>query len=411
MAMMFPLGRVLEIDLSRQESKLTTLDEQEVVDWLGGRGLLAKLLSDRLRPGVDYYSPDNPLIFTVGPLTGTRSPSAGRYSLGARSPMTGGYGMAFSGGPFGPAISYSGLQAIIITGASKKPIALAIEGDKVSFRDASHLWGKNTFETQDQLKEELGDPKAEISCIGPAGENLVRFAAVISERRAAARCGLAAVMGSKKLKAIALTNTPKPAYEVARPDDFDAAVKECFKVLAKHPFSKVFKNLGSSLTLSVCQETGILPTRNFQEGVFEGADNISGQRLKDEFRVRRTASCYRCPVNCESEVRVDKGQYAGASTRGLEYETLFALGSNCGNDNLESIIFMDMYCDMMGLDTMSLGVTVSFAMECFQRGLLTKEDTGGLDLSWGNHQAIKELTDLIVTRKGLGDVLAEGAAL
>ena len=411
MALTWPLGRVLEIDLTRRESRLNVLDEQEVLDWLGGRGLLAKMLSERLNSGLDYYAPENPLIFTVGPLTGTRSPSGGRYALGTLSPMTGGYGMAFAGGPFGLAISWSGLHAIVVTGASPDPLALAIEGEKVAFHDASHLWGKDTFETQDRLKEELNDPKAEISCIGPAGENLVRFAAVISDRRAAARCGVGAVMGSKKLKAIALTHVPKPEMKTARPEDFDAAVKDSFRALAKHPFSKSFRDLGSSLTISVVQESGILPTRNFQEGVFEGADRISGQRLKEEFRVRRPASCYRCPINCESEVRVDSGEYAGAHTRGLEYETLFALGSNCGNDSLESIIFMDMYCDKMGIDTMSLGVTISFAMECFNKGLITKEDTGGLDLSWGNHGLFKKLTDLIVAKEGFGAVLAEGAAL
>lgn len=411
MSLTWPIGRVLEIDLTTQESNITVLDEQEVIDWIGGRGLLARLLSNHLAPGTGYYSPENPLIFTIGPLTGTKSPVGGRYALGTRSPMTGGYGMAFSGGPFGPAIRWSGLYAIVITGASEKPLTLAIQGDRVNFRDASHLWGKTTFETQDMLRDELKDPKAEISCIGPAGENLVRFAAIISDRRAAARCGVGAVMGSKMLKAIALTGILKPDVKVARPDEFDTVVKESFKVLAKHPFSKVFRDLGSSLTLSVVQEAGILPTRNFQEGVFEGSENISGKRLKEEFRVRRTASCYRCPVNCESEVRVDKGEYAGAITRGLEYETMFALGSNCGNDNLESIIFMDMYCDKLGLDTMSLGVTISFAMECYEKGLITKEDIGDMDLSWGNHRAIKELTDLIVEKKGFGAVLADGAAL
>jgi aldehyde:ferredoxin oxidoreductase len=258
------------------------------------------------------------------------------------------------------------------------------------------------------LRDEFGDPKAQISCIGPAGENLVRFSAVISGRRAAARCGVGAVMGSKKLKALALCDIAKGKSEVARPDEFDEVVKEAYWALVKHPVGKMMKNLGSSFTVDVVNEAGILPTRNFQEGVFEHAKQISGQRLKDKFRVRRTASCYRCPVTCESEVRVETGPYAGATTRGLEYETLFALGSNCGNSTLESIIFMDMYCDKMGLDTMSLGVTISFAMECFEKGLITKHDTDGLDLTWGNHLVLRDLADLIVQRKGLGAVLADG---
>ncbi|MBW2120614.1 MAG: aldehyde ferredoxin oxidoreductase C-terminal domain-containing protein, partial [Deltaproteobacteria bacterium] len=203
---------------------------------------------------------------------------------------------------------------------------------------------------------------------------------------------------------------PKGDYQVARSGEFDRVAKEAYRALVEHPVGKIMKTLGSSFTVDVVNEAGILPTRNFQEGVFEHAKRISGQRLKDEFRVRRTASCYRCPVTCESEVRVDRGEYAGASTRGLEYETLFALGSNCGNANLESIIFMDMYCDMMGLDTMSLGVTISFAMECFERGLISERETGGLDLSWGNHRVLKDLADLIVQRKGFGAVLADGVA-
>jgi aldehyde:ferredoxin oxidoreductase len=375
---------------------------------MGGRGLVAKILCDQLRAGTDYYAPENPIVFAIGPLTGTKAPVAGRFVAGTRSPLTGGYCMAVSGAEFGPAMRWSGLQAIVISGASSEPVAVSFQHDTVTFRDGSHLWGKETFETQDILMNELDDPKAQISCIGPAGENLVRFSAIISGRRAAARCGVGAVMGSKKLKAIALTHIPKGKYEVARPGEFEEVVKEAYRALVKHPVGKIMKDLGSSFTIDVVNEAGILPTQNFQKGAFEHAKRISGQRLKDEFRVRKRGSCYRCPVTCESEVRVDKGEYAGASTQGLEYETLFALGSNCGNSNLESIIFMDMYCDKMGLDTMSLGVTISFAMECFEKGLITKEDTGGLDLSWGNHRVLRDMADLIVQRKGLGAVLADG---
>jgi aldehyde:ferredoxin oxidoreductase len=218
-------------------------------------------------------------------------------------------------------------------------------------------------------------------------------------------------MGSKKLKAITLTGIPRYRYEVAQPSEFDKVVKEAYQALLKNPTLKILRDLGSSFTLSVVNEAGILPTRNFQQGVFESAPQISGERLKEVFRVRKSSSCYRCPVVCENEVRVNEGEYAGAYTRGLEYETMFALGSNCGNACLESIIFMDMYCDMMGLDTMSLGVTISFAMECFEKGLITGREIDDLDLSWGNHQAIKKLSDLIVQRKAFGDVLADGSAL
>ncbi|MBW2058051.1 MAG: aldehyde ferredoxin oxidoreductase family protein [Deltaproteobacteria bacterium] len=410
MTLVWPLGRVLWIDLSRREFHFTALDEEEVLRWLGGRGFVARILSDRLKPETGYYAPENPIVFAIGPLTGTKAPVAGRFVAGARSPLTGGYGMSVSGSEFGPAMRWCGLHAIVISGTSGEPVAVSIQDDRVTFRDASRLWGRDTFETQDILKQELQDPKAQISCIGPAGENLVRFSAVISGRRAAARCGVGAVMGSKKLKAIALSRIPKGDYQVARSGEFDRVAKEAYRALVEHPVGKIMKTLGSSFTVDVVNEAGILPTRNFQEGVFEHAKRISGQRLKDEFRVRRTASCYRCPVTCESEVRVDRGEYAGASTRGLEYETLFALGSNCGNANLESIIFMDMYCDMMGLDTMSLGVTISFAMECFERGLISERETGGLDLSWGNHRVLKDLADLIVQRRGFGAVLADGVA-
>jgi aldehyde:ferredoxin oxidoreductase len=410
MTMVWPLGRVLYVDLTNRTFRIETLHESVVLDWLGGRGFVAKLLSDHLPAGTDYYAPENPIVFAVGPLTGTKAPVAGRFVAGTRSPLTGGYCMAVSGAEFGPAMRWSGLQAMVISGSSEEAVAISFQGEEVDFREASHLWGRGTDETQDILMNELGDPRAQISCIGPAGENLVRFSAVISGRRAAARCGVGAVMGSKKLKAIALTRIPREKYEVARPDEFNQVVRETYRALVKHPVGKMMKELGSSFTVDVVNEVGILPTRNFQEGVFEHADRISGQRLKDEFRVRRTASCYRCPVTCESEVKVDKGEYAGATTRGLEYETIFALGSNCGNANLESIIFMDMYCDRMGLDTMSLGVTISFAMECFEKGLITREDTGGLDLSWGNHRVLKDLADLIVERKGIGAILAEGAA-
>ena len=410
MALVYPMGRVLWIDLTKRGFSITTMNEEDVIEWLGGRGFVAKVLGDELAPETDYYGPDNPLVFAIGPLTGTKAPVAGRFVAGARSPLTGGYGMAVSGAEFGPAMRWSGLQAIVITGASERPVALSIEDDRVAFRDASHLWGKTTFETQDILKKELQDPKAQISCIGPAGENRVRFSAVIAGHRAAARGGMGAVMGSKNLKAIALTGIPKGKFQVAQPEAFDSLVKEAYRALVKHPVGKIMRTLGSPFTVDVVNEAGILPTRNFQQGVFEQAKEISAERLKDEFRVRTTASCYRCPVTCESEVRVDKGEYAGATTRGLEYETLYALGSNCGNASLESIIFMDMYCDEMGLDTMSFGVTVAFAMECFEKGLITRKTTDGLDLSWGNHQILKDLADMIVERKGFGAVLADGVA-
>ena len=378
--------------------------------WVGG-GLNAKLLGDRLKPDTDVYSPGNPVIFTIGPLTGTKSPVGGRFTAGARSPLTGGYGVAFAGSSFGPAMRWSGMQAMVITGASTEPVYLVIKGDKVEFKDAGKVWGRQTFEAQDMIKEELGDPKAEIACIGPAGENLVKYAAIIAGRRAAARGGIAAVMGSKKLKAVVLSEVGEPDFGVARPDEFKQAAKEALLALAHNPVCKTMNDMGSSFTLDVVHKVGILPTRNFKEGVFEDAHLISGQRLKEEFRVRKTGGCWRCPVGCESHVRVTEGEYAGAETRGLEYETMFALGSNCGNSSLENIIFMDMYCDQLGLDTMSLGVTISFAMECYEKGLLTKEDLGGIELTWGNHQAIKELTGLIARREGIGDLLAEGSAI
>jgi len=408
MELIWPMGRILRIDLTKKEYEITTLNADDVVEYLGGRGFIAKLLSDELKEGVGYYDPENPLVFAVGPLTGTNAPVAGRFVVGARSPLTNGYSMSVSGAEWGPALRWSGIHGVVIMGKAEEPMWLSIKGDKVSFKNATHLWGKDTFEVQDLMKEELGDPRAQIACIGPGGENLVRYAAIIAGRRAAARCGLGAVMGSKRLKGIALTGIPKGEFQVAWKEKFDAVVKEAYKALKEHPVSKIMHDQGSPFTLKMCQDTGILPTRNFQEGVFEDAELISGTRLRDEFEVKKTTSCYRCPVVCESQVRVDEGEYACGETRRPEYETMYSLGSNCGNSSLESIIFMNQYCDRMGIDTMSLGVVIGFAMECYQRGVINRDDADGLDLTWGNHHTIKKLTDMIVKREGFGDVLADG---
>jgi aldehyde:ferredoxin oxidoreductase len=408
MGLIWPMGRILRIDLTKREYWIDTIESNLVMEYIGGRGFVAKLLADELTEKVGYYDPENPLVFAIGPLTGTNAPVAGRFVAGARSPLTRGYAMSVSGAEWGPALRWSGLHALVITGKAENPMWLSIEGDSVTFRDAKEIWGKDTFEAQKLMKEVLGDIGAQIACIGPAGENLVRYAAIIAGQRAAARCGVGAVMGSKKLKGIALTGIPRGKFRVAWPDKFSEEVKKAYKALKQHPVSKVMRDQGSPFTLMMCQEAGILPTRNFQEGLFEGAELISGDRLRDEFETKKQTSCYRCPVVCESLVRIEDGEYAGAEIRKPEYETLYALGSNCGNSCLESIIFMNDYCNKMGIDTMSLGGVIGFAMECYQRDLINKNDTDGLELIWGNHNIIKKLTDKIIKKEGFGNVLADG---
>ena len=395
-------GRVLWVDLTRESVKVKPLEEELARRYIGGKGLGARVLHEAAPPKVDSFDPMNPLILATGPVNGLTLSGAAKFCAVFKSPLTDYWGESQCGGFFAPHLKRAGYDAIVVVGRAERPSYILVEDDAVEVRSASHLWGMDTFETEETLKKDHGR-EFQVLSIGPAGENLVRFACVNHAMgRQLGRCGAGAVMGSKKLKAIAVHGTG--SVEVAKPDELEEfrkwlneRVRERLRSLTEY---------GTPAIMTATNATGTLPARNWTEGGFEGFDRINAEAVKK--LVERNRACYGCAVACGKLTRVEEGPYAGAKVEGPEYETLFALGSLCGNNCLESIVKANEVCDRLGLDTISSGNVLAFAMECFERGLITEEDTGGLRLEFGNHEAIITMLEKIAYRKGLGDVLAEG---
>ncbi len=402
-------GKYIRVNLTTGDIKVLPVPEELIKNYLGGSGWGTKILWDEVAPEADPLSPENKLVFATGPLTGTRWPTSGRLAVVAKSPLTGIYGDANAGGHFTPDLKNAGYDMVIFEGKAEKPVYLYINNDKIELRDASHLWGKVYIDTEEEIRKELGDEKIKVAAIGPAGENLVRFAAImVTFERAVARAGMGAVMGSKKLKALAVRGTatkPEPADKEA----FTASAKNATKTILANEFTEGEHMLGTPGLVNIVNETGRFPTKNLQMGSYEDADMISGETLHEKYFVKHKA-CFNCPIGCDKEFRVDEGEFAGTVTTSLEYETLSSLGSRCMNNNLASIIKANVICDSLGMDTISAGGVVSFAMECWEKGIITAKDTNGLDLSWGNYQSILKLLQMIAYRQGIGDILAEGSA-
>ena len=399
-------GYVLKVDLTKGKVIKEELKRELIQKFLGGRGFGAKTLFDELAPGVDPLSPQNIIIFAVGPFTGTLVPKGCKYSVISKSPMTNCYGDSEGGGFFGPELKYAGFDMIVIYGASEKPVYLWINDGRAEIRDASNLWGKSTFETTELIQEELGDKSIKVACIGPAGENLVRYACICNDLyRQAGRTGMGAVMGSKKLKAVAVRGTGE--IKIAKPDEFLELAKEALKKTLEMPATKMLREQGTLLQIMASNEWGVLPTRNFQDGVFELAERLSAQYAIEHLFVKARA-CFGCPVACGHVRYVKSGKYKGALNEGPEYELTAMLGSNCGIGSLECVTKAAQLCDELGLDGISTGNVIGFAMECYERGILTDKDTGGLKLNFGNEEALLEVIRKIASREGIGDLLAEG---
>ena len=400
-------GTVLQVDLSRGEVHKEPLDEGLARAYIGGRGFTSRLQYDLIQPEVDPLSPGNVVILAPGPLSGTPAPSSGRFTLGGRSPLTGVLGDANSGGFFGAILKRAGYDLILFHGQSPQPVYLWIWNDGVELRDARPLWGKDTHETARLIKEEVGRAIS-TAIIGQAGENLVHFAGLIVDgEHAAARTGLGAVLGSKKLKGIAVRGTHD--VPICDPNAFEALSQELYEILKEDSRSgEELPRYGTTALLDHHTHIGGVNTRNYQTGLFEGKEKIDGDYLNEHYLVKATA-CYRCPCNCDRYSRVGEGEFAGTEVGGPEYSTLVAFGSGCGNDNLASILKANELCNRYGLDTIDTGNIIAWTMELYQRGLLTKEETGGLDLTWGNYHAILEMVERIAFRKGtFADLLAEG---
>ncbi|MFA4719806.1 aldehyde ferredoxin oxidoreductase [Pyrococcus kukulkanii] len=399
-------GKILRVNLSDGTIKEEKFDESFAKKWLGTRGFGIYYLLKEMDPKVDPFSPENKLIFATGPLTGTSAPTGGRYMVITKSPLTGYIAMANSGGYFGAELKFAGWDAIIVEGKADHPVYIYINEENVEIRDASHLWGKLVSETEEKLKEEVGDKNVQIASIGPAGENKVRFAAVMNNgHRAAGRGGVGAVMGSKNLKAIVVRGRKR--VEVADKGKFMEVVREKIEKLKKDPVAGGgLPKYGTAVLVNIINENGLYPTRNFQTGVFKYAYEQSGEAMAAKYLVRNKP-CFACPIGCG---RVNKLPTLGV-TEGPEYESTWALGANLGINDLAAIIEANHFADEYGMDTISLGGTLATAMELYERGLLKQEDIGGDNVPpfrFGNTEVLHYWIHKIATREGFGDVLAEG---
>lgn len=390
------MGFSVDVDLSRSTITWRELDEGVAGRFVGGRGYGVKLLYDELERGMDPLSERNLLIFATGPLTGSMAPTSGRFSVVTKSPLTGTIFDANSGGFFGPALKACGLDALILRGRASNPVYLNLTDRSAEVLGADDMWGKDTHETKNLIQGRHG-ADARVACIGPAGENIARIAAIMNDDdRAAARGGVGAVMGSKNLKAIVAKGKARPS--VADPDSFGFVVKECNKLLDQNPVtSKALPRFGTAVLVNVMNEVNVLPSKNFQRSSFEGADNISGESIRKRLLIRQRA-CFNCGIACGRVTRT-----ARERGEGPEYETAFALGSDCLVGDLDDLAEANYLCNRLGIDTISMGGTIAAAMELHERGLLPEE------VNWGDGEKVKELIRLTAYRQGLGDVLAEGS--
>lgn len=398
------IGKILRVNLANGKIREEKLGEKEARTFLGGRGLGARILFNELQPGIDPLSPKNKLIFATGPVTGAPFPGNSRYAVMAKSPLTGIWGEAHAAGFFGPELKYAGYDAVVIEEKSEAPVYLWIHEGQVELKDASHLWGEITGVTEKAIRKETAEEKTRIACIGIGGENLVRYACIISDlHRAAGRCGMGAVMGSKKLKAVAVRGTRK--IEMVDEDGFRKLAKKAAKDAMDE--GKDFHNYGTDGILDDLHDTGRLPTKAFRRCAFEGFEKITGETMAETILVSQWY-CPACTVGCVRIVEAKSPYKVDPAYGGPEYETCASLGSLCMNDNLVAIAKANELCNKYAIDTISTGVVTAFAMECYEKGLITKKDLGGIDLTWGNHRAIVELVEKIARREGLGDILAEG---
>jgi len=396
------LGRLLIIDLTSREVEAADFPEELARQFLGGRGLNAWQLLEHVGPGTDPFGPENVLILSCGLLTGTQAPASSRLHVGARSPLTGLLGSSNVGGHFGAELRAAGFQSVLIRGRAERPVVLWLHDGQVEIRDADDLWGLDAWATQSRLQETLGEARAKILAIGPGGENGVRYACIMTDRgHAAGRTGMGAVMGSKNLKAIAVRKTS----EVFRDFRSLKLVKQYIEQIRSAPRYDIYARYSNSAYVTWARDEGLLSTRNYRQTQFEGAEQIDGRQMSKY--VTRSRSCHRCPVHCKADVEVHSGRFAIKGDR-PDIEPIVALGSKCGLDDVEALLYLYNLAGQLGVDVISTGGVLAFAMELYERGILTDEDTGGVALTWGNAEAMETVMRQIARRQGLGDVLAGG---
>jgi aldehyde:ferredoxin oxidoreductase len=397
--------RILRVNLTDGQITAETPDDVFYRRYLGGAGLIAYYLLKEVPPGTEPLGPENRLIFACGPLTGAPLAGSGRNAIGARSPLTGAMGEADVGGFWGAELKAAGFDAIVVEGQAASPVYLWVHDGEAELRDASHLWGLENKPTHAAIREELGQRRARIALCGPAGEKLVRYAAIVADlKHAAGRTGLGAVMGAKKLKAVAVRGTGK--LPLADPTQVGALAR--WMRDNHRDLMGAFPDLGTGISVIPYNRDGVLPVRNFRDGHLDGADVLGREGLAEHVVVRME-SCHACVVGCKKIAVLDEPYPVDPAYGGPEYETAVSIGSNCGVNDVYAVTKASERCNALGLDTISVGGTIAFAMECFEEGLLTPEDTGGLDLRFGNAEAMLQLLEWIAARQGIGDLLAEGA--
>jgi aldehyde:ferredoxin oxidoreductase len=399
--------KILNVDLTDGRHWVEEVSLEETVKYLGGRGMAARLLYQRLKPGTDPLGPENILIFAPGVLTGTTAPSSGRTSVLAKGPATSLYLKSSVGGHWGAELRFAGWDILVIYGQALDPVYLWIDDDQVALQDASDLWGKGTRATEDAIKEALNDPGIQVACIGPAGENQVLFSCIMASRyHAAGRGGIGAVMGSKNLKAIAVRGTG--GVQVANPQTFFHLTNRVRYELTLDAGTHSLTNYGTSGSTLALNEMWMLPSRNFQQARLPQSEKLSGQYLVEEGYLRSRVACYACSTGCHRSVVTRDGSYGGISDQGPELEAMLALGGECGVTDTEAVLKANQLCADLGLDVISTGSVIAWAMESYERGLLSEADTGGHSLHWGDGRTLVELLPLIAERKGLGELLAQG---
>ena len=403
-------GRYLYVDLTSGKIQVRELPRAWARDYLGGTGVAARFLWEELYAGVDPLGPDNVIVFGTGPATGALGHATGRLVIASKSPLTGLWGESHVGGHLAPEIKYAGYDFIAVRGRSDRPVYLWVDDDHVEIRPADHLWGKTTREANQMIWEELGDDTVQVAVIGPAGENLVRFANVIVDfYDAAGRTGMGAVMGSKRLKAIAVRGSR--GVRPADPDGYYEAVRAMYEKATTGEWSQIadetIRRYGTPYLIDVMSAIGRLPTKNHYTGIFPEYEEINGDALR-ALRISRK-SCFSCFLQCKYVHHVPSGGYEGTLTGGPEYEALVALGSNLMISDLEAIVHGNQLCNDYGMDVISAGKVISWLMECYERGLVTEEDLGGMRPRWGDADLMVDLIHKMARREGIGDLLAEGA--
>ncbi|MHA1198704.1 MAG: aldehyde ferredoxin oxidoreductase family protein [Candidatus Heimdallarchaeaceae archaeon] len=394
-------GKYLDINLSSKKIHVKQLDMDLAKKYLGGKGLGARILYDELKRGVNPLSPDNIILFMTGPLSGTSVVTSGRWCIVTKSPHTGIFLDSHIGGKFGHRLKKAGYDYILVRGKSKKPCYLLINDEEVSLQSAEELWGKGTFETEETLKNK--HPKSEVASIGQAGENLVTYANIMTDKsHMAGRGGTGAVMGSKNLKAVVAVGTS--SIDSVN-DNFKELTKVFREKVRENPGVQNRHEIGTMMWVNMGNDAGFLPTRNYQSGVFKGAEEISGERMLEEHTYAHRA-CYGCLIACGKANKFTSGKYKGLDVEGPEFETTALLGSNCGIRDLGAVAKASQLCDDLGIDTITVGSSIAFAMECSEKKILDQTDVP--KLKFGNEAAMLKMIELIAHRKGVGELFAQG---